>query len=152
MVLNSLGNYLEIYNKRTPKGLLGLICAINDCTDVQIRDYCRHLLEYIIRTEDISQFACDKEELGALLIHMGIKREQSFEKIKEALVKYRMAELLMVNLDVIHSIHFYDIIALLTSNDRFNVMSNSRFLTLATAFNQKLLDQFRLYLKGEMKP
>ena len=42
-------------------------------------------------------FVCDKYELTALLQELNAKRSQSHEKIKEALVKYRTAELIMLN-------------------------------------------------------
>jgi hypothetical protein len=57
-----------------------------------------------------------------------------------------MAELLMANHHSITPSHFYDIINLLTNNDRLTVTTVNRFVTLANILQDKLLSFIKEYL------
>jgi hypothetical protein len=37
-------NYRVLEYNRHPQGLVSLICAVNDCRDIQIRDFGLHLV------------------------------------------------------------------------------------------------------------
>lgn len=52
----------------------------------------------------------------------------------------------MINHASITPAHFYNIIKLLTNNDRLTVTSISRFITFANIFHGKLMDFIKKYL------
>lgn len=44
LVVNRIEKYLEHESKRTPKGLLGLLCAIRESRDSSLERYGRHII------------------------------------------------------------------------------------------------------------